>query len=206
MRTLKLFATIVAILFATATIGAAAGQKVTAKPPKVSAPKVSAPKAAPARGPKGVAKAPKGASAKSSAKAAGAKGRSAGTTSETTTNTGADTTVSGDTSTGGDADTGADPTVPPAEPNAISMKIASNPAQKARVQAMLPEGMTLEAATAGFRNQGQFLAALNVSQNQGLDFVALQTAMTKDGLSLGQAVQKVKSTPPAPTTPPQDEQ
>jgi hypothetical protein len=86
------------------------------------------------------------------------------------------------------------------------MKISSNPAQKARVEAMLPQGMTLEAATAGFRNQGQFLAALNASKNQGLDFVALQTAMTTDGLSLGQAVQKVKNTPPAPTQPQPDEQ
>jgi len=61
-------------------------------------------------------------------------------------------------------------------------------------------GLTLEEATAGFRNQGQFIAALNVSKNRGLDFVALQEAMTVDGLSLGQAAKKVLNTPPAPET------
>jgi hypothetical protein len=64
---------------------------------------------------------------------------------------------------------------------------------------MLPAGMTLEAATAGFRNQGQFIAAVNASKNQGVSFVDLQKAMTQDGLSVGQAVKKVKSTPPPPT-------
>jgi hypothetical protein len=63
---------------------------------------------------------------------------------------------------------------------------------------MLPTGMTLETATAGFRNQGQFVAALNASRNQGVSFVDLQKAITVDGLSLGQAVKKVKSMPPAP--------
>jgi hypothetical protein len=35
-------------------------------------------------------------------------------------------------------------------------------------------GLTLEEATKGFRNQGQFIAALNASKNRGLDFVALR--------------------------------
>ena len=36
------------------------------------------------------------------------------------------------------------------------------------ISAMLPSGMTLDQATAGFRNQGQFIAALNASKNQGV--------------------------------------
>jgi hypothetical protein len=61
--------------------------------------------------------------------------------------------------------------------------------------------MTLEEATAGFRNRGQFMAALNASKNQGVDFTALQTAMTVDGLSLGQAVKQLRSAPATtPTT------
>ena len=86
-----------------------------------------------------------------------------------------------------------------AGPNAISTKIAKNPGQLAAVTAMLPPGMTLEQASAGFRNQGQFIAALNASRNRGVVFADLQQAMTVDGLSLGQAVKQLKSAPaPAP--------
>ncbi len=64
---------------------------------------------------------------------------------------------------------------------------------------MLPTGMTIEEASAGFRNQGQFIAALNVSKNQNIDFVQLKDAMTVDGLSLGQAAKQVRTAPaPAP--------
>jgi hypothetical protein len=65
---------------------------------------------------------------------------------------------------------------------------------------MLPQGMTLEDASAGFRNQGQFIAAVNVSKNRGIPFVDLKQAMTVDGLSVGQAVKQLQTTP-ATTTP-----
>jgi hypothetical protein len=67
---------------------------------------------------------------------------------------------------------------------------------------MLPTGMSIEEASTGFRNQGQFIAALNVSKNQNIDFVQLKDAMTIDGLSLGQAAKQVRTAPapePAPT-------
>jgi hypothetical protein len=63
---------------------------------------------------------------------------------------------------------------------------------------MLPKDMTLEQASAGFRNQGQFIAALNASKNRGLPFAELQKAMTMDGMSLGQAAKYVQTLPPAP--------
>jgi hypothetical protein len=67
---------------------------------------------------------------------------------------------------------------------------------------MLPGTMTIEEASAGFRNQGQFIAALNVSKNQNIDFVQLKDAMTLDGLSLGQAAKQVRNAPaPVPTAP-----
>jgi hypothetical protein len=88
-------------------------------------------------------------------------------------------------------------------PNPVSTKIAGNPAQLAKIQPQLDAlGLTLEAATAGFRNQGQFIAALNAAKNRNLDFVALQEAMTVEGLSLGQAAKKLANTPPVPETPP----
>ena len=84
--------------------------------------------------------------------------------------------------------------------NALATKIAGNPNQLARVTGMLPQGMTLDQATAGFRNQGQFIAALNASKNQGVPFADLQKAMTVDGLSLGQAVRTLKETASSTTT------
>lgn len=94
-------------------------------------------------------------------------------------------------------------TTPTTAPNPISTKISAKPEQLARITAMLPAGMTVEQASAGFRNQGQFIAALNASQNRGIDFAKLQTAMTVDGLSLGQAVKQLRAAEPAPaaTTP-----
>lgn len=94
------------------------------------------------------------------------------------------------------------PTPLPRTPNKVSTKLAGNPAQLARVQAMLPAGMTLEQASSGFRNQGQFLAALNASKNRGLPFADLQKAMTVDGLSLGQAAKLLRNAPVVkPNTP-----
>ena len=77
-------------------------------------------------------------------------------------------------------------------PATISTKIAKNAEQLARVNAMLPAGMTIEDASAGFRNQGQFIAALNASKNRNIDFVQLKQAMTVDGLSLGEAARQLR--------------
>ena len=60
--------------------------------------------------------------------------------------------------------------------------------------------MTYDQAREGFRNQGQFIAALEASKNQNISFSALKTEMTgPNQLSLGQAIQKLR---PAPTTTP----
>ncbi len=66
---------------------------------------------------------------------------------------------------------------------------------------MLPPNMSIEEASTGFRNQGQFIAALNASKNRGIDFVQLKEAMTVDGLSLGQAAKQVRNAPPAAPAP-----
>ncbi|HEV8393146.1 MAG TPA: hypothetical protein VGQ37_02685 [Vicinamibacterales bacterium] len=119
---------------------------------------------------------------------------------KTTTVTASVTTDSGSTS--GSTTTTTTTTTAVAPPNALSTKLAKNPQQLARLTGMLPEGMTIEQATTGFRNQGQFIAALNASKNQGVSFADLQTAMTVDGLSLGQAVKQLRNAPPeAPEAP-----
>jgi hypothetical protein len=75
----------------------------------------------------------------------------------------------------------------------IAARISRNPEQEARLKAMLPSGMTLEQASSGFRNQGQFIAALEASKNQNIPFAKLKAEMTGEHpLSLGQAIQKLK--------------
>ena len=125
-------------------------------------------------------------------------GESHGTSKKPATTTASTSTSSGTTTTTVSAGTTSTPP-PTFEPNAISTKISKNPSQLTKVKGMLPTGMTIEEASTGFRNQGQFIAALNASRNQGLDFVQLKDAMTVDGLSLGQAAKQVRTAPvPAP--------
>jgi hypothetical protein len=80
-------------------------------------------------------------------------------------------------------------------------RINANPEQKARLEAMLPSGMTLAQAADGFRNQGQFIAALQASKNQNIPFASLKTEMTgPNQLSLGQAIEKLKPSTSTSTT------
>ena len=97
--------------------------------------------------------------------------------------------------------------------NPIAAKIASKPNLNAKLTGMLPidpvtgKTMTLNKASLGFKNQGQFIAALHVSQNLGIPFTELKSHMvtvtpgtpghpptaTQTG-SLGQAIQASKTT------------
>ena len=71
-----------------------------------------------------------------------------------------------------------------------------NPQQRARLEAMLPSGMTLEQAADGFRNRGQFIAALQQSHNHDVSFGDLKAQMTGDNpISLGQAMRKLRVAP-----------
>jgi len=68
-------------------------------------------------------------------------------------------------------------------------------AQKARLAPMLPPGMPVEAAAEGFKNRGQFIAALNVSRNLGIPFEDLKLRMTgPEPQSLGRAIQELRPT------------
>lgn len=76
----------------------------------------------------------------------------------------------------------------------VQQKLQRNTNLAAKLQSRLPAGTDLNTAAAGFRNLGQFVAAVNVSNNLGLDFPTLKTAMVTDGKSLGQAIQAQKGT------------
>lgn len=102
------------------------------------------------------------------------------TTSSTTTRTRTTTTTSGATKT----------TTPMLNP--IAAKISAKPQLNTKVTAMLPKNMTLDRASEGFKNQGQFIAALHVSKNVGVSFKDLKNDMTKKNMSLGQSIQDLK--------------
>ena len=74
----------------------------------------------------------------------------------------------------------------------VQMKLQRNTNLAEKLQSRLPAGTDVIAAAADFRNLGQYVAAVNVSNNLGLDFAELKTAMVDDGKSLGQAIQLQK--------------
>src|SRR5262249_37073697 len=75
----------------------------------------------------------------------------------------------------------------------ISQRIDRNPRLAARLQSLLPAGMTLDQAADGFKNQGQFIAALHVAHNLNIPFADLKASMTgANHESLGQAIHDLK--------------
>jgi hypothetical protein len=47
-------------------------------------------------------------------------------------------------------------------------------------------------AASGFRNQGQFVAAVHASNNLGIPFTELKTRLVTQQASLGQAIQELR--------------
>jgi hypothetical protein len=60
-----------------------------------------------------------------------------------------------------------------------------------RLGSMLPSGMTLTDAASGFKNLGQFVAAVHVSHNLDIPFSDLKDKMT-GGENLGKAIHALK--------------
>jgi len=101
----------------------------------------------------------------------------------------------------------ADTQVVTTEPTATKTerKVAKlNPEQEAKLLARLPAGTNIQDASAGFRNWGQFNAAVNASFNHNIPFAELKARMTgipvgstertMTPMSLGQAIQSFKGT------------
>jgi hypothetical protein len=57
---------------------------------------------------------------------------------------------------------------------------------------LLPQGTNLDAAASGFKNIGQFVAAVHVSNNLNIPFDQLKAKMLTDRMSLGEAVHALK--------------
>ena len=87
-----------------------------------------------------------------------------------------------------------------------------NPKLEARLLTLLPPGTVIQDAAMGFKNWGQFVAATHVSTNLGIPFADLKARMTgipigstvptMAPMSLGQAIQSFKVTPPTAPPPP----
>jgi hypothetical protein len=91
-------------------------------------------------------------------------------------------------------------------PTTPTTHVVKNPKLEARLLTLLPAGTSIQDASQGFKNWGQFVAAAHVSNNLNIPFTDLKTAMTgmapgttvptATPMSLGQAIQSLKGTTP----------
>ena len=77
------------------------------------------------------------------------------------------------------------------KPDKLASGIAADSRLATRLTDLLPPGTTLADAATGFKNQGQFIAALQASKNLGIPFADLKDRMTA-GQSLGDSIQALK--------------
>ncbi|HYU42200.1 MAG TPA: hypothetical protein VEQ84_08620 [Vicinamibacteria bacterium] len=102
------------------------------------------------------------------------------------------------TGTGGTATT---TTTTSTTPTRAQQLLAQNTKLRDKLRTRLPAGTDMDLAASGFRNLGQFVAAVNVSNNLGLSFDDLKARMTgTNPVSLGQAIQQVKGLDAATAT------
>lgn len=110
------------------------------------------------------------------------------------------TTTPASTTTGTTSGTTTETTTAPTTDTSVPLtkvqeKLKRNTNLAAKLEGRLPEGTDLMKAAYGFKNLGQFVAAVNVSYNhEGISFTELKKLMVKEGYSLGQAMQKLKAT------------
>src|ERR1051326_6480635 len=75
----------------------------------------------------------------------------------------------------------------------ISQKLAANTKLAGKLQTLLPPGTDLQTASQGFKNLGQFVAAVHVSHNLGIPFDQLKAKMLgPPSESLGKAIHDLK--------------
>lgn len=70
--------------------------------------------------------------------------------------------------------------------------LSQNTKLSSRLQSLLPAGTSAQATASGFKNLGQFVAAVHVSHNLGIPFSQLKTEMVGSGMSLGKAIHELK--------------
>ena len=79
--------------------------------------------------------------------------------------------------------------------SSISEKLTDNTKLASKLQGLLPAGTNLQQAAQGFKNLGQFVAAVHVSHNLGIPFDQLKAKMIGPPKeSLGKAISQLKPT------------
>jgi len=81
----------------------------------------------------------------------------------------------------------------------VQQKLKDNTNLAAKVESRLPKGTNLMTAADGFRDLGQFIAAVNVANNLNVSFDELKTKVVTNKMSLGQAIQAVRPLTASPT-------
>jgi hypothetical protein len=75
----------------------------------------------------------------------------------------------------------------------VSEQLADNTKLNSKLQSLLPPGTDMSTASAGFKNLGQFVAAVHVSKNLGIPFADLKSKMVgPPEESLGKAIHALK--------------
>lgn len=79
--------------------------------------------------------------------------------------------------------------------SSIGEKLTDNTKLASKLQSLLPAGTNLQTAAQGFKNLGQFVAAVHVSHNLGIPFDQLKAKIIGPPKeSLGKAIQQLKPT------------
>lgn len=77
--------------------------------------------------------------------------------------------------------------------SSVSERLQDNTKLSSKLQSLLPAGTNLQQAAQGFKNLGQFVAAVHVSHNLGIPFDQLKAKMIgPPSESLGKALQALK--------------
>src|SRR5438105_4140883 len=77
--------------------------------------------------------------------------------------------------------------------HSVSERLSDNKKLAAKLQSLLPKGTNLQTAASGFKNLGQFVAAVHVLHNLGIPFDQLKAKMLgPPAESLGKAIQQLK--------------
>ena len=75
----------------------------------------------------------------------------------------------------------------------VANRIGQNPELSERLQSLLPAGASLSDAASDFKNQGQFIAAIHVSNNLNIPFDQLKLRMTGSASSATSAVSSTEA-------------
>jgi hypothetical protein len=183
-------ATVVAVAFC---MGAATVVAKTTGGSKAKVPVKTTPKVAVKTTPKGGAMAHGSASTAHGPKTTAHPSKPAKPTSPTTHGNSSKGTAAGGTAT--------TTTTTSTTPTRAQQLLAQNTKLRDKLLTRLPAGTNIDLAASGFKNLGQFVAAVNVSNNLGLSFDDLKARMAgPNPVSLGQAIQQVKGLDAATAT------